>query len=87
MANKILLKRGLNADLISLATAGGLNLGEPYFITDQDRVAIGLTTSTYQTFAKLSEIPVVDMAEKYSYAESIIHTQYVIARRIMREQT
>lgn len=55
MANPILLKRGTAASLAALAAVNGLKSGEPYFITDQGRFALGLTASTYQTFAKLTE--------------------------------
>lgn len=55
MANPILLKRGTSAALAALAAVNGLKSGELYFLTDQGRIALGLTISTYQTFAKLSE--------------------------------
>lgn len=56
MANIIKIKRGTAANLATLASGGGLSAGELYLITDQQRLAVGLTTTTYQTFAKLSEI-------------------------------
>ena len=46
---------GTRAGLNSLAAANGLKVGEIYLITDENRIAVGLTTSTYQDFAKLSE--------------------------------
>lgn len=52
---KILFKRGSRAQLDAAATAGTLNQGEPYLITDEGRVAVGLTSSTYIDFAKLAE--------------------------------
>lgn len=49
------IKRGTRAQLDAAATAGGLKVGEPYLITDESRFAVGLTTSTYEVFAKSSE--------------------------------
>lgn len=42
-----------NLDLQS--ASGGLNEGEIYLITDESRLAIGLSSTTYETFAKESE--------------------------------
>lgn len=49
------VKRGTRAQLNAAATANQLNQGEPYLITDEDRIAIGLSASSYKDFAKLSE--------------------------------
>lgn len=60
MANLIKVKRGT---LTQLNTAGTNNLlieGEPYLITDEGRLAIGLTSATYAAFAKTSEIQPLD---------------------------
>lgn len=51
----IKVKRGTRAQLDAAATANQLNQGEPYLITDEDRIAIGLSASSYKDFAKLSE--------------------------------
>jgi hypothetical protein len=51
---KILNKRGTRTQINSAATANGLNAGEVYLITDENRIAIGLTISTYESFAKLN---------------------------------
>jgi hypothetical protein len=51
---KILNKRGTRANLITLATANGLSAGEVYLITDENKIAIGLSSSTYEAFAKES---------------------------------
>lgn len=56
MANKFLLKRGTAAGLVTLAGAGSLNVGELYFITDQGRITVGLTTTTHSPLAKVSEL-------------------------------
>lgn len=52
----IFIKRGTRAQVDAAAGTGGLHEGELYLITDEDRVAVGTGTSTYTTFAKLSEL-------------------------------
>ena len=52
---KILVKRGLRADLDTAAAAAGLATGEPYLITDEKRLAIGVSASAYEPMAKQSE--------------------------------
>lgn len=49
------IKRGTRAQIVSAAGASGLVQGEPYLITDENRLAVGLTATTYQDFAKASE--------------------------------
>lgn len=57
MARNLAIKhiRTTKANLDSQASASGLNQGEIYLITDEDRIAIGLSATTYETFAKESE--------------------------------
>lgn len=57
MARNIYLKllRTTRANLDAQATAVNILQGEPYFITDESRFAIGVSTSTYQTFLKVGE--------------------------------
>lgn len=50
--------RTTRANLDTQAAANNLNQGEIYLITDENRIAIGLTVSTYEVYSKLSEIPV-----------------------------
>ncbi|MDD5330207.1 MAG: hypothetical protein PHX38_09395 [Sulfuricella sp.] len=52
---RIKFKRGTRAQLDAAAAASGLDAGEPYFITDEGRLAIGLSAGTYEVFAKVSE--------------------------------
>lgn len=52
---KVLNKRGTRAELNTAAAANQLSAGEVYLITDENRLAVGLTTSTYETYAKASE--------------------------------
>lgn len=48
-------KRGTRAALNAIATAAGLKPGQLYVITDEGRIAMALTASTYETYAKQSE--------------------------------
>ena len=50
------IKRGTRAQLDAAATAASLKAGEPYLITDEDRFAMGLSTTTYEVYAKSSEV-------------------------------
>lgn len=52
---KVLNKRGTRSEINVAAATGALNAGEVYLITDEDRIAIGTSTSTYETYAKESE--------------------------------
>jgi hypothetical protein len=53
---RITFKRGTRAQLDSAASSNALIAGEPYFITDEGRLAVGLSASTYEVFAKVSEV-------------------------------
>lgn len=44
---KILIKRGTRAELDAAAGLSGLNSGEPYLVTDEDRLAWGVATDSY----------------------------------------
>lgn len=48
-------RRGTSVALTALASANGLLPGQLYVLTDTNRIAIALTVSTFETFAKLSE--------------------------------
>lgn len=55
MAVPIFIKRGSRAAIDAAAAASGLKAGEPYLITDENRLAVGLSVSAYEAFAKQSE--------------------------------
>lgn len=57
---KLLLKRGTRAQINSAISSNGLNLGEPYLVTDEGRLAIGTGSNTLVDFAKLSEVQALD---------------------------
>ncbi len=54
-SNTIKAIRTTRANLNTQAGSANLLAGEPYLITDENRIAIGLTTSTYQDFVKNGE--------------------------------
>jgi phage-related tail fiber protein len=56
MANLLKIKRGTRAQLNAAVSGNTLNLGEPYLITDENRIAIGTGSNTYEVFAKTSEL-------------------------------
>ena len=49
--------RTTRANLETQKTASGLILGEPYLITDENRIAIATATNAYYDFALKSELP------------------------------
>lgn len=51
----IKLLRSTRSALNAQAALSGLIAGEPYLITDEDRLAIGTSSTTYETFQKSSE--------------------------------
>jgi hypothetical protein len=60
MANLLKIKRGTRAQLNAAVTGNSLNLGEPYLITDENRIAVGTGSNSYEVFAKSSEIQALD---------------------------
>ena len=60
MANLLKIKRGTRAQLNAAVTNNTLNLGEPYLITDENRIAIGTGSNSFTDFAKLAEVQAID---------------------------
>ncbi len=58
MSSIIRIKRGTRSQLNALAIKRGLLEGEPLLITDEGRLGIATSTSTYQAFAKEGEVGV-----------------------------
>lgn len=50
------VKRGTRAQLNTAASASGLAAGEPYLITDEERLAVGTAANAFVDFAKKSEV-------------------------------
>ena len=59
MAVSITIKRGTRAQIEAATGSGGLVTGEPYLITDEDRLAVGTGAGAFAAMAKQSEIPSV----------------------------
>ncbi|MCI5078694.1 hypothetical protein [Oricola sp.] len=55
MAIALTIKRGSRAQIEAAASNGALVAGEPYLVTDEGRIAVGLSGSSYEVFAKLAE--------------------------------
>ena len=55
MPESVQIKRGTRAQVNAAAAASGLKAGEPYLITDENRIALGLSATTYEAYAKQSE--------------------------------
>ena len=58
MAISLKVKRGTRSQIDSAAATASLIAGEPYLITDENRIAVGVSTSAFEPMAKQSEIPV-----------------------------
>lgn len=56
MPSPLRVRRGTRAALNALATANGIVASEPYYITDEQRFAIGTAVGSYVAFAKQSEV-------------------------------
>ena len=68
------IKRGSYAQLVAAATANKLKEGEPYLITDQGRIAVGTSTSTFEVFAKVREANAAQVAILTNTQQSTIIT-------------
>lgn len=55
MANGFLQPRGSRLNLNAKGLAGTIKAGQVYLLTDENRIAIGTSTTTYETYAKQSE--------------------------------
>lgn len=55
----IQIKRGTRAQIEAAKAAGLLKDGEPYLITDEDRLAIGASPSGYSSFVKTTDVSAV----------------------------
>jgi hypothetical protein len=60
MANKILIKRGNRLALNNARDSAQLNIGELYYITDEQRIAVGIANNNYQDFVKVGEGGTID---------------------------
>jgi hypothetical protein len=60
MINTIQIKRGTRAQIEAAKAAGQLKDGEPYLITDENRIAVGVDSSGYSAFVKDTEVIQID---------------------------
>lgn len=56
MVQTIQIKRGTRAQIEAAKVAGQLKDGEPYLITDENRLAVGVSSSGYSSFVKTNEL-------------------------------
>jgi hypothetical protein len=56
MVQTIQIKRGTRAQIETAKAAGQLKDGEPYLITDENRLAVGTSTNGYSSFVKTTEL-------------------------------
>lgn len=56
MVQTIQIKRGTRAQIEAAKAAGQLRDGEPYLITDENRIAVGVSSSGYSSFLKKEEL-------------------------------
>ena len=68
------IKRGSYAQLAAAAIADQLKEGELYLITDQGRIAVGTSTSTFEVFAKVEEANAAQVAILTNTQQSTITT-------------
>ena len=54
--SRIFIKRGTRAQLDIAASTSALNAGEPYLITDENRLAVGISTTQYKDYPLKEEI-------------------------------
>lgn len=56
MAIPLRIKRGLRSALTSLQSATGILVGELYYISDEQRIAVGTSTSATSSMATKAEV-------------------------------
>lgn len=76
-------KRGTKSALDSLAGSNGLLVGQLYFITDENRIAIATSASAYETYAKESELSnkqdAITRATQSNLTCNFASTNYIVA--------
>lgn len=53
----IILRRGTRSRINTVKTGSGLNAGEPYYITDEGRLAVGTAVNNYTAMAREADAP------------------------------
>lgn len=79
----ILLKRGTRAQLEAAALAGQLIVGEPYLITDESRVAVGTSATTYDETGRYAEV--AGVAQEETLRDLSVDLDDLIVRALLRK--
>lgn len=64
-------RRATRASLTALGVAAGIEPAQVYLLTDEGRLAVGLTSTAFETFAKQSEAPVVYATKEEVWAGNV----------------
>ena len=56
MTHTIQIKRGTRSQVEAAKTSGALLQGEPYLITDENRLGVGTSVNSYSSFATKEEV-------------------------------
>lgn len=62
-------KRGIRAALDALASGGGIVAGQLYHITDQDRLAVGKTGTTFAEYLSIDEAAGLNEPQTFTAAQ------------------
>jgi hypothetical protein len=65
------IKRGTRAQLDAAAAASGLRVGEPYLVTDEHKLAVGLSQSLYAGVMREDAVVVSATAPASPYLNQI----------------
>lgn len=68
---RVQIKRGTRAQLQAAAAADQLRVGEPYLITDEQRLAVGLSAGAYTSAMREDAIVVSTTAPSTPYLNQI----------------
>lgn len=78
--NRITALRTTRANLNAQGGLSNLNIGEPYLITDESRVAIGVSSTAYEAMAKQSELGGITPASNVQLTKIGSATEYNLQR-------
>lgn len=69
---RVYQRRGTRAALDALAGSSDLTAGEIYLVTDENRIVVGLSATTYSSLALLVETSRMDLDGGYSEASVVV---------------
>jgi hypothetical protein len=76
MVAKILLKKGTIAQLNAAAALNQLNEKEPYYITDEQRLAVGITVNSYSKSLVSSDLNKYEFTEETLTINTAVYGSY-----------